>query len=243
MSGGRLVFSLPDCGSRGLAGLLDAHPALHCFQGPFDPDVPDPTGRRTAAPNLGSVDAVLDGIWARWPVIAHVWTPAGWPFARHSPLNGHVLLRASHVVLLSRRNLLALAVSHALASPRGRESAGGDGPGPLDLAAIAWMLKQISPTLRTHRRVLYVRDRPLLDLEYEQLFGPGLDLEARREALERVFAFFGHGTGDDGVDRDAIARILDTAHASASVRPWERVPNIGEIESALGSDETGWLLR
>jgi hypothetical protein len=242
MSGGRLVFSLPDCGSPWLAGLLDAHPALHCFQGPFDPDVSDPTGRRTAAPNLGSVDAVLDGIWARWPVIAHVWTPAGWPFARHSPLNGHVLLRASHVVLLSRRNRLVQAVSQALAA-RAVETAASGEPEPLDLASIAWLLKQIPPTLRTHRRVLYTRDRPLLDLEYEQLFGPGLDLEARRATLERVFAFLGHGAGDDGVDRDAIARILDNVHASAPLRPWESVPNIGEIESALGSDETGWLLR
>jgi hypothetical protein len=249
MTRGLLVFSLPGCGGGQLAELLGAHPALRGYQEPFNPDVPDPTGRRVARPTVAGVDAVLEGIWAEWPVIAHVWDPTGWPFPRHSALNGHVLLRASRVVLLSRQNMLAAAVCAALAERRRLEppAEGLPGPtaeGPLDMDRIAWMLTQIPSALRTHRRVLFTRDRPKLDTTWERFFGMDASPAARSEALEEVFAFFGHSSSDEGMDRERIRLAMDAGAPRPGVDlDFRRIPNIEEIERRLGSDETGWLLR
>lgn len=248
MAGGLLLFSLPACGSDALRDVLSAHPDLRCFREPFNPEVPDPTGRRTASPTLAQVDAVLDGVWTDSPAIEHVWDPSGWPFPKHSPHNGHVLLRGTRVLLLSRRNLLRLAVEHAAASQQrpGPDSAAeigngiGEGRG-LDIARIRWHLNQIPPSLRTHRRALYVRNRPVLDLMFEDLFGPALETDVRRSALERIYTFFGCGIEDDTVDQ---ARIDDWLAADPPGIPDERLrdlPDIEDVEQQLGSDETGWL--
>lgn len=250
MTGGLLIFSLPGSGGERLSGLLGAHPALGCFEEPFNPDVRDPTGRRVPRPTVAGVDAVLDGVWAEWPVIEHVWDPTGWPFHRHSALNGHVLLRAARVVLLSRRNLLALAVSATIAEQRRlRVDTGGSVAGtatmePPDVARIEWMLSQIRSSMRTHRRVLYTRDRPFLDLMAETVFGMNATGAARLEALQEVFAFLGFRADDPGVDLDRIRRGLDPGSSGPDLAaPWRQLPNIDEIERRLGSDETGWLLR
>lgn len=246
MAGGLLLFSLPMCGSDVLAEVLGAHPDLRCFREPFNPDVPDPTGRRTASPTLAEVDAVLDGVWTRSPAIEHVWDPSGWPFPKHSPHNGHVLLRGNRVLLLSRRNLLRLAVDHAIASLQRSVPDGtgqrGDGSGDgLDAAPIRWYMKQIPPTLRTHRRALYVRKRPVLDLVYEDLFDPASGIDARRNALERVYAFFECRIEDDAVDMARIERWLEAAPPGIPDEQLRDMPDIEDLERQLGSDETGWL--
>lgn len=245
MAGGLLLFSLPMCGSTALNDVLSAHPDLRGFHEPFNPDVPDPTGRRTKSPTMAQLDAVMDGVWADSPVIEHVWDPSGWPFPRHSPHNGHVLLRGARVLLLSRRNVLRLAVEHAVTARRspdppeaGAEEGTGDG---LDLAPIRWHVKQIPPALRTHRRVLYVRNRPMLDMVFEDLFDPDRGIEARKDALERVFTFFGCSIADVGVDEKKVGQWLAAAPPGIPDERLREIPNIDEIDEQLGSDETGWL--
>ena len=110
-----LIFALPRSGSTSLAHALNCHPDIRCCLEPFNTtrtDIPVPArveDRETLEERLARIREEYNGI-------KHVYVPAGWPFPEGSTLNGYLLRRPGHrVILLHRRNLLQQIVSNEMA--------------------------------------------------------------------------------------------------------------------------------
>jgi hypothetical protein len=247
-----LIFALPRTGSTNLMRALNCHPALRICNEPFNADSGSIEGLGPVD-SAAALDAGLERVWAEHNGIKHVWASGGWPFSTQR-LNQRLLLRsAGRVIFLTRRNLLQQAVSNQLTwqtqfynhwQGPARERPAEFTYRNLDEKRLRRCLRAWPrATARFHRKLRRGHPRGHY-LVYEELFGPDIDLAARRDRLQRVFEFLGLSLEDGGVDRRRIDELLDPGMARVnSAEIYLRVPGIEAIERRFGSDRTGWLFR
>lgn len=240
-----IVFAHARSGSTSLIGALGEHPELELLAEPFNSDhaswwhghreyrqrVVDEATLNTV---LGEIFAAYDGFKTLTSQLPE-------------PLNRSMLLAPDRkLVFLRRRNLLRAVVSNLLGHetklwhlelaqkpvveyfselrPLSVETVGGWlGHEVETVGAYAEMLAGLPP------------DR-CLNLFYEDLFlAPPAERQAR---LDRVFAFLDL----DPLPAGAADRYLDPARARLNTEEtYALVPNLREIDDALGSDEHGRL--
>jgi LPS sulfotransferase NodH len=184
-----------------------------------------------------SLDLVLDeifGSWAGLKVLGYQLPP---------PLLAHLLHRDDvRVVRLRRRNLLEAAVSCLVALQVNLWKT-WDHDGPLEeryraltslsLDATRDQLDALRHEAATFDEILDRRRGPTLRLGYEELYLSDTDA-----SLTSLWSFLGVDAPTDA----RVAYYLDPAEVQmGGPDTYGRVPNIAEIEAALGSDDVGHL--
>lgn len=191
-----------------------------------------------------SLDCVLDELFATYrgiKVLSYQLDP--------DELSHLVLRTELRVVFISRRNLLRTAVSDRIAKQTnvynrwdidaGRSITGCyESLAPLDVEDLRRYVRDLASHLRWVTSVLDRRpDGSVLRLDYDDLFLA--DREAQHDQLVALWTFL----GVTPLNSSAIRDYLDPSAARlAGPDTYGRLPNAGEIDAALGADDTGRLL-
>lgn len=247
MSGGPklVVVAHPRSGSNALVGILRCHPAITLLNEPFNEDfsswLPANPDYLSQVSDVASLDQVVDGILA-----GH----SGFKLHTYQlemSLLAHLLTRPDlHVVFLRRRNLLEAVVSSFIAEQTGLWSAWDrdqdpeayyNDLAPVPLDDLRELLGQTREDLGEVAAILRSRaDGRALELFYEDLFLA--DRDTRWRLVGSLWAHLGlapcAGPRVGGFLENASFRM-------GGPSTYGRLPNLAEIEAALGNDETGHI--
>jgi hypothetical protein len=240
-----VVVAHPRSGSNALLEILRCHPDLRLLNEPFNesfsgwlPANPDYLARAT---DVSSFDEVVDGILADY---------SGFKLHTYQldmGLLAHLLCRQDlHVIFLRRRNLLEAVVSSFIAEQTGLWSE-WDRDRVLesyytDLAPVP--LEDVGELLRRTREDLaqvdaVLRSRPdgrALYLFYEDLF-----LADRSTRWRAVGSLWSH-LGLEPCRGPRVGGFVDSDRfRMGGPATYGRLPNLAEVEAALGNDETGHI--
>ena len=225
--------------------ILDCHPQLTLLDEPFNEDfsgwLPANPDYRALVTDVTSLDRVVDGIldeYAGFKVHSYQLDPE---------LLAHLLCRTDlHVVLLRRRNLLEAAVSGLIAEQTGlwaawdRDRALEDyytGLAPLPVEDVRDKLRQIRENLAEVAAILGTRrDGRVLELCYEDLF------LGERNTRWRLAGSLWSQLSLPPCQNPRVSRFLENASLRmGKPATYGRLPNLAEIEAALGNDDTGHI--
>lgn len=240
-----VVVAHPRSGSNSLVEILGCHPELTVLNEPFNenfsswlPTNPDYRARIT---DVRSLDLLIDGILADYSGFkVHT-------YQLETELLAHLLCRRDlHVVFLRRRNLLEAVVSNLIAEQTGlwaewdRDRALEDyytDLGSLPLEDVRELLRWTGQNLAEVAAILRTRgDGRVLELCYEDLF---LAAQSTRWRLvESLWAHLGLPPCEDA----RVGHFLENdSFRMQQPGTYGRLPNLAEIEAALGNDETGHI--
>ena len=240
-----IVFAHPRSGSANLLRLLQLHPGLELLEEPFNEKHSSwwgPYGdHRNRISDLDSLEAVLDEIFAEYDGFKTL------TYQLPEALNKAMLLAPNRkVVFQRRRNLLKAVVSGLIAEQTGLWSAAEaeapvldyySGLEPISIEETAGRLAYERSMIDFYAELLsHLPASSCFNLFYEDVFlGPAAEQQAQ---LARLFEFI----DVEPVPADAADRWLSPARARLnSEETYGRVPNLREIDEALGNDETGRL--
>ena len=251
MKRGFVVDSLPRTGSTSLARLLNCHPDIKCLVEPFHPRRYDGQYYRMAL-LAKSVEPVLDLIWQRWNGIKHVWVGlSGFPFPENPELNDDIVLAASHVIFLERRNLLRRYVSNMICSQldfwigtRQEYEARLEHIQLRELSTATALeeIKRDKMALERRLKLFQQHCVQVLHLRYEDMFGCGVTATKQWKIVNDVLTFLGFRNISENEFEDQWVPLLDRdIYQWASPEIYRMIPGIEQLDREVGSDETGWL--
>jgi hypothetical protein len=240
-----VVVTHPRSGSNALVEILRCHPDITLLNEPFNenfsswlPANPDYLAR---VADVISLDQVVDGILADYSGFKlHT-------YQLETDLLAHLLSRDDLcVIFLRRRNLLEAVLSSFIAEQTGLWSAWDRerpleayytdlAPVPLDdlRALLGWTrdsLAGVAAALRTRS------DGRSLELFYEDMF-----LADRTTRWRMVASLWSH-LGLTPCQNPRVSGFVDSAlFRMGGPTTYGRLPNLAEIEEALGNDETGHI--
>jgi LPS sulfotransferase NodH len=236
-----VVVAHPRSGSNSLVELVSValpHPLLNePFNERHHTWSPDAVDWRSRVHDVASLDEVFAEITATWSGIKAL------GYQLDLPLLEHLLLRPDvRVIRLRRRNLLETVVSNLVAvqtnlwRATGVEGALDDHYGelaPIEVDDVRDLLRHTRTRLDEVEAIVDRRTGPTLHLEYEDVY-----LHDTAAQLARLWRFLDVPAPAD----ERLRSHLDPTQARMA-RPstYGRVPNIAEIEAALGSDDVGHL--
>jgi len=198
----------------------------------------------------GTTEPALNLIWHRWSGIKHVWDASReWPLPRK--LNDSIILGASHVIFLERRNLLRRYVSGIISQQldfwigtRQQFQARLENVQlkKLDSATVLREIGRDKAAMEQRLHFIKEQNVPMMRLFYEDIFEEEIILTKQFEILNSVLSFLGFPEVSDNVFKQVWAPLLDRdIYQWASPEIYRMVPGIDGLEREVGSDETGWL--
>jgi LPS sulfotransferase NodH len=240
-----VVVAHPRSGSNALVEILRCHPDLTLLNEPFNENfsswLPANPDYRARVTDLGSLDQVVDGILANY---------SGFKLHTYQldiELLAHLLSRRElHVVFLRRRNLLEAVVSSFIAEQTGLWSAWDRERdleayytelAPLSVEDVRELLRLTREDLAAVAAALRTRgDGRALELFYEDMF-----LADRATRWRLVESLWSH-LGLPSCANPRVGGFLDNASfRMGGAATYGRLPNLAEIEGALGNEETGHI--
>jgi hypothetical protein len=247
-----IIFSLARTGSTTLLRLLNCRQGIRCFFEPFNPDNREPR----LAPCRGMViekglAPTVQWLWTGCNGFKHVWKPGGWPFLENPDLNRQLLVEVgARIVLLHRRNALRRAISIQISEQmqlwtpstaeefrRIREHHFR----ALDIPALRVEMQSAQEELDGARQHLKNANISWREITYEDFFEPRLSIDARLEAVQSLLEFLEAGRA---TDRELIAMrtyLNPAVTGFQNVDSYTKIPNIHEVERALGSAQSGFV--
>jgi hypothetical protein len=235
-----VVIGHPRTGTNSLVEILQCQPGLILVNEPFneqypswDPDNVDYPGRLVAGEPF---DDIVDELFALYGGLKELSYQLDDDHLRRLVTRVDV-----RVVTLSRRNLLDTAVSQVIAETTGLwKTWDADGPleghyrdlGPLDIDEVAGRMEWA--THEYARIDAAVAGVDHLPLDYEDLYLRGGRGAARLGALWSFLDL-------PAITSPTIDHFLSPEVRQARPSTYGRVPNLAEIEAALGDDDTGHL--
>lgn len=230
--------------------LLNCHPDVRCLLEPFNPRWGDMYARRVH--DLASLDSTITGIWDTHNGIKHVWDYSGWPFGKDMAYNLRLTAQQGvQVILLTRRNELQRQLSLEIAMQTNIwhlgniASAGGVRTlSPLDPVSLHRNICLAREATELVRNALRANRAPFAELSYEDIYTPSTDLSRALERVNETLAFLGAGPLPSGTPLVRAGHLLDPAvYKVNSELSYRRIPNIEEIETVCGNDETGHVFN
>jgi hypothetical protein len=249
---GFVIDGLTRTGSTTLASLLSCHPDISCLVEPFHPRRYEGQFHKMAIAH-GSVEPALTLIWFRWTGIKHVWESNGWPFVNNPELNDGVVLGARKVVFLQRKNLLRRCISSWVSRQLGfwigtRDEfcsrLEGIQLSDLEPGRLHEQIQRDKAAVERRLEVFCANNIETMTLFYEDLYGEDVDCHQQLGIVNRVFVFLGFDTIAENVFTEQWKRLLDPdIYRWSNPEVYRRIPGIQQIESRVGSSETGWLFK
>ena len=240
---GFVIFAHARSGSTSFVKALERHPRIRILNEPFSETFRDWHPHHPAYGELvtdpASLDRYVPDMYAECNGVKVL------SYQRPRELYEHLLRSPDRRVILMRRaNLLQSVVSmmvseqtdvwHAWDMQRPIEELYAE-LRPLDADDVRARMDVLADEIAFYDRVLDERDASdVLRLTYEDVYTGGRGREFLDEATRFV--------GLDPVADDEADALLDPARTKLNSREsYGLVPNAQQLDSALGSDETGWL--
>lgn len=246
-----VLLSWPRTGSSSLWRILGAHPALTLMEDePFNESITE-----WSPANPDYLSRIASGVGAFLPVLDELFRLYDGVKILDYQLDPEqvtaLVTRADlRVIYLSRRNLLQTAVSDRIAKQVRVWNRWDVGPGedvsdryrslqPLDIDDLRVYITTLRAHLAWIDTVLNQRlDPPVFRICYEDLFLAAPDRQ--HEILEALWAFLEL----EPVNHAALVGYLEHRNARlAGPETYRHLPNAGQINDLLGSQETGYLPR
>ena len=247
-----IIFSLARTGSTTLIRMLNCRQGVRCVFEPFN--------TRNADPRLSQCNPMrrqhglaytVNWLWTMCNGFKHVWRWDGWPFLDDPDLNRQVLVGlGARVILLQRRNRLRRAISVQISDQmqlwtpntaeefrRIREHKFQ----ALDLAKLREEIDGAAAAMDWARRELVAAGVSWRAAAYEDFFEPAADPTPRLEAVQSLLEFLDVGRATER-ERVAMRTLLNPALTGfQNAAAYSRIPNIDEVERALGGAATGFV--
>ncbi len=248
---GFVIDSLPRTGSTTLANLLSCHPDIKCLVEPFHPRRYNGQYYRMAM-QTKSVEPALNLIWHRWNGIKHVWVgPTGFPFPQNPELNNGIVLAASHVIFLERRNLLRRYVSSMISrqldfwiGTRQEFQARLENIQlrELEPSTVLQEIKKDKAATEQRLELLRAHNLPCMHLIYEELFGEQVSYSMQFGMLNSILTFLGfREISEDEFNQKWMSLLDKNTYQWSSADVYRMIPGVEHLEREIGSDEFGWL--
>lgn len=201
---------------------------------------------------MRSVETALNLIWHRWNGIKHVWTASGeFPFPRNPELNDGIVIGASQVVFLQRRNLLRRYVSNIICNQLNfwigtrheylaqLESVQLQ---KLDSDIARHEIKRAQIAVEQRLRLFRQRDIRVMHLLYEDMFGDEVTTDMQFAIINNILQFLEfREISRSEFNKECVPLLDKDKYQWGSVEVYRRIPGIEAFQRDLGSDETGWL--
>lgn len=238
-----LIFAQARTGSSTLLRALNSHQRLRLLGEPFNRrrkewgdgvDLPVVTDSQSLKQVLRTIEKDYNGI-------KHI---SGRFHFRQTELNHDLLRRGYEVIFLTRRNLLQSALSGEISRQAGhwgtdRSRLLAHAFEPVSLGVLEDRIRGREEQTRHYRAFLKDEGIRFLDITYEELFGPRVSIPERLAVLDRVFTHLHLRMPADEQTRAQLVSWLDPAQTKLNTaETYARIPNLAEIERALGG--RGW---
>jgi hypothetical protein len=246
-----IIFTLARTGSTTLLRLLNCRQGLLCVFEPFNTRHADPRlSQCNPMRKEHGLQHTVQWLWTMCNGFKHVWHWDGWPFLDNPDLNREVLVGlGARIILLQRRNRLRRAISVQISDQmqlwtpntaeefrRIREHKFQ----ALDLAKLRAEIDGAATALDWARRELTAAGASWREAAYEDFFEDGPP-EPRLEAVQSLLEFLEVGRA---TERELVAMrtLLNPAVTGfQNAESYGKIPNIDEMERALGCAETGFV--
>jgi hypothetical protein len=166
-------------------------------------------------------------------------------------LNDSIILAASRVIFLERRNLLRRYVSGIISQQldfwigtRQQFQARLESAQlkTLDPAAVLRAIRKDKAAVEQRLHLIEGQNVPMMHLYYEDIFAEEITLTGQFAIMNNILGFLGISEVSESVFRQEWAPLLDRdTYQWASPETYRMVPGIEDLEREVGSDETGWL--
>jgi hypothetical protein len=250
-----VLFSPERTGSTTLVRLLNCHPAIRCIREPFNPQYTGPVMQRCQElRKTTGLEAAVASLWQVCNGLKHVWHADGWPFAGGPALNRRLLVTGTAaIILLWRRNLLQRAISGQISMQMGVWVPGMEEERrrirehqfqPLDIPRLRAEIAAERAERQHVGQLAVACGKPWIEVCYEDFLAPNLPLEARREAVQRLFDFLQVGR----LTHEAVLAQMDllfdpSVTGFQNAAAYHKIPNIAQVEQELGSPENGFVFE
>ncbi|MCL2648224.1 MAG: hypothetical protein FWD61_14640 [Phycisphaerales bacterium] len=262
-----MIYSPSRTGSTTLQRMLCLHPGggngggLRCLWEPFNPT--HPAGFAVRSREIlkeRGLEAALEYLATEGTGFKHVWHPGGWPFEEGKNegggLNDRMLLMedeggGSKVIMLRRRNALQRAISERISQQMGiwqifnegdRQRIRGHTFRPLNVEQLRMDMAVVQAEERRLIGLLAGSGKTWREVSYEEIFSPTVAFDDAVEVVQGIFKWLGAGRVTDRARIAAMREMLDpTITGFNNAAAYRKIPNIEEVERALGSEENGWV--
>jgi hypothetical protein len=247
-----IIFSLPRTGSTTLLRLLNCRQGLLCVFEPFNTgNIDSRLSQCTPMLQQHGLEHTVRWLWTMCNGFKHVWRWTGWPFLDNPDLNRQVLVGlGARIILLNRRNRLRRAISVQISEQmqlwtpttaeefrRIREHQFQ----ALDLARLRVDIDGAATAMDWARRELAAAGASWREVAYEDFFDTRVSPEQRLEAVQSLLEFLEVGRA---TERELVAMrtVLNPAITGfQNAEAYHKIPNIDEVERALGCAESGFV--
>lgn len=242
-----IIFAHARSGSTNLAQVLREHPSIKIASEPFHRDYhkinPDEKNYIDYIKDEASLSQQLDILFGQYSGLKCL------EYQLTKGLNNWMLKDPSiKIIFLQRKNLLQTVVSMYIASEtkvwhkhvnKDLEISSFPEIEPVDIDVMKKRLENLRNKLSSYKQLLEKEKKAdYLSVYYEDLY-----TNNRKENIKNakeVFLFLGL----DIPDKQRISVFMDPQKAKMNSHDtYKLVPNIDDVESMLGSDETGWLFK
>src|ERR1035437_6555384 len=248
-----VIFTPSRTGSTTLQRLLNCHPGIRCLWEPFNPTHPAIfTVESRQILKASGFDAAMKYLTSVCNGFKHVWHVGGWPFDGDAMLNDRLLLYGdARIIMLKRRNALQRAASERISqqmkvwtiySEDDRRRIREHVFEPLNIAQLREDMAVVQAEERRFHEVIAASGKAWRQVEYEELFSPGVSVEAAIEVVQSLLEVVGVGRVTDQSRLESMRHLLDPAVTGfQNYTAYRRIPNILDVEKALGSEENGFV--
>ncbi len=242
-----IIFAHARSGSTNLSVVLEQYPQLTIASEPFHKDYqkknPNEKNYIDFINDEPSLDTQLDELFNKYTGLKIL------EYQLSEKLNTYLLENPSiKVIFLQRKNLLQTIVSEFIASQTNvwyKRINVDLNPSsfpkfePINIDKMKNRLEMLSSRLKNYQQILKQRqESAFLSLCYEDFYTS--NKEKNIENAAKVFAFL----GIEMPETSKISQFMNPKIAKMNTQDTYRlIPNIDEVETVLGNDQTGWLFK
>ena len=250
-----VIFTPSRTGSTTLQRLMNCHPGIRCLWEPFNPTHPAIfTVESRQLVKSGGLEAAMKYLASVCNGFKHVWHVGGWPFDGDAMLNDRLLLyKDARIIILKRRNALQRAASERISQQMKVWTIYTDDDRrrirdhvfePLNIEQLREDMAVVQAAERRFHELIAASGKPWRQVEYEEIFSPGVSVEAAIEVVQSLLEFVGAERVTDGSRLEAMRQLLDPALTGfQNYSAYRKIPNILDVEKALGSEENGFVFE
>jgi len=245
-----IVFGLPRSGTTTLTRIFNAHDNLRCLHEPFSGNLNYLMyfqGRQFKQKEIVDelkLKSILGKIFSRFNGIKHL------SYQLPPELNRVLLTYPDcKVILMRRKNILQRIISNCISNQAKYWKSNKKKIINTEFkrVGIKWIEGRIAEDMLTtenYRAILKDSGKEYYELNYEDLLGAKLTVDEKLNKLKEIFHYLGVRSVLTPSERRKVEKFLDPAKSKLnSEYTYLKIPNIKEVENAVGSKETGFIFK
>jgi hypothetical protein len=249
-----IIFTHTRSGSSSLAQILNMHPEIKLISEPFNKNLqtrrnPNLVPLINEIKNTKTLSNFLEILNKEYKGMKHIF------FHIPPKMNRTLLANKDYkIIFLSRKNLLKSIISRRISKKINLWGTGALTPEqlreiikekkfkPLEISTVKRDIQETKDFIDHYKEFLEENNIDFLELNYEQLYGSDISINEKLNIINRIFDFLGYKKIRDPKILEKIRGRLDYKGRKVNNGDtYKTIPNIEEINRALGNNQTGYL--